>query len=120
MSFTNGHVMIGYKDPRSYVPLFPLKMRKGGQWGNSTEVIDSRNYIMATFRNFEDAEPYIDTLTKRYNAGRAEYERKCALTPPEDGKTPCPVCSKRFAGLRPHMLAKHNLTPQKFDKFIAA
>ncbi|MFZ3286605.1 MAG: hypothetical protein WA191_07115 [Telluria sp.] len=104
MSLTNGHEWIGYKDGDSHVPALPLKTRCGGASGRCLEVIDADGYWMATFRNDEDAAPYITDLTARYNAGYAAYRVRCASTSPErdDGKTPCPGCGKFFGSVRQH------------------
>jgi hypothetical protein len=102
---TNGHAWMGYENSDSHVPAMPLTTRRGGGVsGRCLEVIDARNYWMATFRNDEDAAPYIADLTRRHETGRAAYDAMCAAMPPErdDDKRPCPQCGKFFGSVKQH------------------
>jgi hypothetical protein len=65
MSLTNGHVWAGYSDPETRVPAYPLKVGSSRAGETGTAVWDSAGAWMATFRNSEDAQMYIENGVRR-------------------------------------------------------
>lgn len=113
---TNGHMWACYIDPETDVPSYPLRvgLKRNFEIGGGVGVWDASGKWMATFRNAEDAQRFIDDGVNRAKAMEAARQRaydNSKVDTGDDDRTLCRVCFKYFSsdGIGHHTKAKHSM-----------
>jgi hypothetical protein len=111
---TNGHAWAGYKDPKTDVPTYPLHTgpKRDFEIGGGVGVWDAAGKWIATFRNKEDAEHYVEAGVQRAKdvvAARSLAYDNSKIDTGDQDRTLCRVCLKYFSssGIGHHTKAKH-------------
>ena len=135
---TNGHAWAGYVDPDTYVPRYPLRVgsKKAFEMGGGVGVWDASGAWVATFRNAEDGQRFVDDGVKRDQEMKIAQKRaydNSKIDTGDDDRTLCRVCLKYFSsmGIGQHTKAKHQMklgkmldlrvpTEREYRNFLAA